>query len=73
MKIHGTIFANLQAAITSAGQLRGKRVYRKTLVHWTDLLSKARRLRPDLDPRDIPTLDALVARLEAEMAGFEVR
>jgi hypothetical protein len=73
MKIHVTILANLQAAITSAGRLRGKPVYRETLVHWTELLSEARRSRPDLDARDIPTLDALVTQLEAEMARFAVR
>jgi hypothetical protein len=73
MKIHGSILANLQGAITSAARLRGKPVYRDTLVHWTDLLSEARRLRSEVDPRDIATLDAFVTRLEAEIVDVEVR
>lgn len=71
MDIHGTIMANLQGAITSASRLRGKPVYPDTLTHWTGVLDEARKARTRTDGRDLPTLDALVARLEIELGSFQ--
>jgi hypothetical protein len=73
MDIHGTILANLHAAIASSARLPGQPVYSDTLKYWTDLLAEAQRLRPDTDQRSVATLDSLVERLGAEIAGFEAR
>ena len=73
MHIHGTLLANLQGAITSATRLRGKPVYADTLLHWSGVLEEARNARAQTDARDLPALDALVARLNIEIGGFRPR
>ena len=71
MNIHGTIITNLQGAITSATRLRGKPVYRDTLLHWQGVLEEARSARASIDETDYPSLDSLVARLMGEISGFQ--
>lgn len=47
MKLHGTIFENLTAAVASAKRHEGRPVYTATLRLWTDLLQHARRLKAE--------------------------
>jgi hypothetical protein len=68
MESHGTILDNLEHAIGSARRLRGYPVYKDILTYWGELLQEARRIRmsPACDHRG--TLDALIVKLESELA-----
>ena len=68
MELHGSIEANLVAAVRSARRLRGHPIHSDTLQHWTDLLHQARR-RLSADPvNSNEALKQLVADLETELA-----
>jgi len=41
MKLHGSLQANLEAALLSARRLRGQRVYPDTLAYWIALAAAA--------------------------------
>ncbi|KRB78791.1 MULTISPECIES: hypothetical protein [unclassified Sphingomonas] len=69
MDLHGSITENLRAAIASATRLQGHPVYGETLTYWRELIHEVRRRRGALPDSDRPALDALFARLEAELAG----
>jgi hypothetical protein len=45
-KLHGTLAANLDAAVMSARRLRRQKVYSETLVYWQELLDLARQRLP---------------------------
>ena len=45
-KLHGTLAANLDAAVMSARRLRHQKVYSETLVYWRELLDLAREKLP---------------------------
>lgn len=68
MKLHGTIDANLQAAVASARRLREHPVHSDTVQHWRDLLHQARR-QLGAAPADQPDgTFKLIAELEEELA-----
>lgn len=70
MKLHGTIEANLIAAIRSARRLRGHPVHPDTVGHWTEVLHEARR-----NPSSAPhpnTIRELLVELEVELAEHVV-
>ena len=46
IKLHGTLAANLDAAVMSARRLRRQKVYSETLVYWRELLDLARQKLP---------------------------
>jgi hypothetical protein len=68
METHGTILDNLEHTIGGARRLRGHPVYKDILTYWGELLQEARhiRLTPACDHRG--TLDALIVKLENELA-----
>jgi hypothetical protein len=68
MKLHGSINTNLSDAIASAERLRGKPVYAETLNHWNELLREARRVSANHQGFARSPLDALINRLETELA-----
>ena len=68
MELHGSIEANLVAAVRSARRLRGHPIHADTLQHWTDLLYQARRQLSAGPANDANTLKQLVADLETELA-----
>jgi hypothetical protein len=68
MKLHGTIAANLRAAVTSAVRLRSNHVYQETLTYWRELLHEARRARGEMVSNERDALDALIEQLELELA-----
>lgn len=68
MELHGSIEANLVAAVRSARRLRGHPIHADTLQHWTDLLHQARRQLAAGQARPTGTLKQLVADLETELA-----
>lgn len=45
-KLHGTLAANLDAALMSARRLRRQTVYSETLTYWRELLDLARQKLP---------------------------
>jgi hypothetical protein len=45
-KLHGTLAANLDAALMSARRLRRQTVYSETLIYWQELLDLARQKLP---------------------------
>ena len=66
MELHGTIEANLTAAINSSRRLKGQPVHADTLSHWTAVLSEARR---ELAANEARTdLRDLIQELEQELA-----
>ena len=68
MKLHGTIDANLQAAIASARRLREHPVHADTVQHWRDLLHQARRQLGAEPPEQVAGTAKLIAELEEELA-----
>ena len=68
MKLHGTIDANLQAAIASARRLRDHPVHADTVQHWRDLLHQARRQLAATPPEQAEATVKLVTELEDELA-----
>lgn len=69
MQLHGTVEANLIAAVNSAKRLRGQRVYAETVAHWTRLIEHARS-HAHIEPgRDSAAVRLLVAELETEIRG----
>lgn len=70
MELHGSIRANLAAAINSARRLRGHPVHADTLNHWTAVLGEARR-ELATDGADTSLRD-LVLELEHELADQTV-
>ena len=68
MELHGSIEANLVAAVRSARRLRGHPIHADTLQHWTDLLHQARRQLAANPANATETLKQLVADLETELA-----
>lgn len=68
MELHGSIEANLVAAVRSARRLRGHPIHADTLQHWTDLLHQARRQLAAGQACPAETLKQLVADLETELA-----
>lgn len=68
MKLHGTLEANLVAAIRSARRLRGHPVHPDTLSHWTDLLRQARRELSAETCLHAEPVQQLVVELETELA-----
>ena len=71
MQLHGSIVENLNHAANSARRLRGHTVYRETLAHWNGVLEEARKVRLEPSCADAASLDAAIARLEAELADRE--
>lgn len=69
MDLHGSIEANLVAAVRSARRLRGHPVHADTFQHWTDLVHQARRQVAADPASETETLKQLVADLETELAG----
>ena len=67
MQLHGSIRDNLVAAVRSARRLREQPVHADTLKHWDDLLHHARRELAAGGGGE-PSIDPLVAELEAEIA-----
>ena len=68
VELHGSIEANLVAAVRSARRLRGHPIHPDTLQHWSDLLHQARR-QLAADPAGASeTLKQLVAGLETELS-----
>jgi hypothetical protein len=68
VKLHGDIIDNLKQAILSAARLRGHKVHPDTLQFWHELLSYARQERRRLDHEVSVVLDALIEKLETELA-----
>jgi hypothetical protein len=68
MEIHGTIEANLKAALASAQRLRGHPIYSDTLSHWQKLILEARRALRDEPVTDAETLESQIVQLEHELA-----
>ena len=68
MELHGSIEANLFAAVRSARRLRGHPVHSDTREHWTDLLHQARRQLAADPTNGTEALRQLVADLETELA-----
>ena len=68
MKLDGTIHANLESAISSAKRLRGHPVYPDTLLYWQQLVSEARRTSLSENGSQPGELDALIIKLENELA-----
>lgn len=68
MKLHGTIEANLQAAIASARRLREHPVHADTVQHWRDLLHQARRQLAAAPAEQASGTAKLIAELEEELA-----
>ena len=66
MELHGTVEANLIAAIRSARRLRGHPVHPDTLAHWTEVLHEAR--REITSATCSSTITELVVELEIEVA-----
>jgi hypothetical protein len=66
MKLHGTIEANLLAAINSSRRLKGHPVHADTLHHWTGVLAEARRELATDEANS--SLRDLVLQLEHELA-----
>ena len=71
MRLHGSIAANLAAAIESAKRLRGLPVHNDTLQFWRHLLSHARAEKRTLSPEDAAALDPLIAELQSQLAARE--
>jgi hypothetical protein len=69
MELHGTIAANLRAAVASAERLQGHPVYKDTLAYWTDLLHKARRARDRDVAIESDEVDQLILKLETALAA----
>ena len=68
MDLHGSIEANLAAALRSARRLRDHPVHADTIAYWTDLILEARRkLSGDASPKQ-QRLRRLVTDLENELA-----
>jgi hypothetical protein len=66
MRLHGTLEANLIAAIRSARRLRGHPVHPDTVTHWNELLHEARRELTSATYKEMIT--ELVVELEIEVA-----
>ena len=69
MKLHGSIEANLAAAVRSAKRLRGQPVHADTTAHWKDLLHQARRNLAVDQPPEKQEMRQLIAELEAELSA----
>ncbi len=69
MKLHGSIAANLSAAVESAKRLRGSPVHNDTLEFWRDLLSLARAEKRTLSTDDAAALDPLIGELQSQLAA----
>lgn len=67
MELHGSIEANLAAAIRSARRLSGHPVHADTLSHWTDLLHQARRELGADSAIENEAMKNLVFELESEL------
>ena len=68
MKLHGSVEANLTAAIHSARRLRGRAVYPETISHWARVIEHARREPLASDEDADPVLVGLISDLETEIA-----
>jgi hypothetical protein len=68
MEIHGSMRANLTAAVSSARRLRGHPVHADTLQYWSDLLHEARRELSGSASNDDHALGELMAELQATLA-----
>ena len=68
MKIHGTIRANLEGAISSAKRLRCHPVYPDTLLYWQQLVSEARRTGLSKNGSHPGEFETLIIKLENELA-----
>jgi hypothetical protein len=67
MEMHGTVEANLTAAINSSRRLKGRPVHADTLNHWTAVLSEAQR---ELAADEAGTnLRDLILELEQELVN----
>jgi len=66
MLLHGSLDANLLAALGSMQRLRGHPVHADTLAHWRELVAHARRSLNEVD--DSETLQKLIAQLDGELA-----
>lgn len=67
VELHGSIIANITAAVPSVERLRGHPVYNGALESWQDLLAHARaEKRANLVEQG--TVDHLVARPQSELA-----
>ena len=64
MRIHGTVRANLLAAIASARRLKGCAIHADTVDHWRQLVTYGRLV--ERQPLGEPVAD-LVAELETEL------
>jgi hypothetical protein len=67
MELHGSIAANLQAALASAKRLRGHLVHKDTITFWRDPAAQARAEIPERMRG--AEIESLIATLEGEIAG----
>jgi hypothetical protein len=68
MDLHGSLVANLEAAVNSARRHRDKRVYPETLQHWSDRLAEARDVLGTRTDADSTAVRRLADALDAELA-----
>ena len=69
MKLHGTVEANLLAALQSAKRFRGHPVHKDTLQHWANLLLEARRVAVASKVLGNSPLIHMIAELETELSN----
>ena len=67
MELHGSLVANLEAAVLSARRLRGRRIYPETLQFWGEVLAKARDAAGTMVAPDLFTVAWLADELEVEI------
>ena len=67
MEIHGSMEANLQAAVESSRRLKGHPIHRDTLSFWSDLIREARARRAAGEHQN-SGIEQAIAELEVVLA-----